>query len=324
MGVESETGQGTLFYFTLPFHQQIDDVQIIDEDTTLEAAKEEAALLQKDIPLILILANDAFSARVFAKTIKSNKVTILTDPDQLFTVVEQTYPSALILDENLYSHAEVQRFIENPPYDLPMITLPLPVSRQNRSSNLPKSVLDYLVKPVPRQLLLEVVNRLNLEIKTILVVDDDPAMARFVMQALRPGDQEEGAGIENLKILTALDGQEAMRYLHALPVGAVFLDLDLTDMNGLTLLNQMIQDREMCKIPVVIISASDPPATFTPQKKGLFSVVVNRSYHRNELAELVSAALQNITPVYDRPRKSGSANSATNKKLETEKTKSIK
>ena len=304
IGVDSEPGRGSIFFFTVPFHQQIDDVQVISEDSTLAAAKEEADLMVDKVPLLLMLANDAFSARVFIKTIKGYKVTILTDPTQLKPVVEKTFPRAVIVDENLADQADVKAFSENPPYDLPVVTFPLPVSRQNRTSNLPEGVLDYLVKPVPRQLLIETVQRLDLKTKTILIVDDDPSMARFVTQALKPASEDEFEIDEEIKILTALDGQEALRFLSSLPVGVVFLDLDLTDMNGLTLLNQMLQDKELRKIPVVIISASDPPATFSPQQKGLFSVLINRPFDRNELAELVSSALHEITPVYNgRPGK---------------------
>lgn len=301
MGVESEPGHGSVFHFTVPFHQQIDDIHVINKDSTYDSTDSPTEITPEKVPLLLMLANDAFSARVFIKSIKGYKVTILTDPGQLISVVEKTYPRAVIVDENLANHPDVLSFSANPPYDVPMVTFSLPVSRQSRSSNLPEGVLDYLVKPVPRQVLIETVTKLDLKVKTILVVDDDPSMARFVTQALRPILEEESPLTESYKILTALDGQEALRYLQSLPIGVVFLDLDLTDMNGLTLLNQMLQDKELQKIPAVIISASDPPATFSPQQKGLFSVLVNRPFDRNELAELVSAAVHEINPVYGKP-----------------------
>lgn len=321
MGVDSEPNHGTLFHFTVPFHQQIDDVHVINEDSTLEAAREEAALMPEKVPLLLMLANDAFSARVFVKSIKGYKVTILTDPKQLYPVVAQTYPRAVIVDENLAGHADVRAFAANPPYDLPLVTFPLPVTRQNRTSNLPEGVLDYLVKPVPRQVLVQTVQKLDLKVNTILVVDDDPSMARFVTQSLRPGEEDGAEPVKNIKILTALDGQEALRFLHSVPVGVVFLDLDLTDMNGLTLLNQMLQDRDLRQIPVVIISASDPPATFSPQQKGLFSVLVNRPYERNELTELVNAALHQITPAYGKPGSDPASGSTTHDKASDESLK---
>ena len=313
MGVKSEPGRGSIFYFTVPFHQQIDDVHVINEDSTFETLKTVPDVEPEKVPLLLMLVKDAFSARVFIKSIKGYKVTILTDPHQLASVVEKTFPRAVIVDDNLANHPDVLSFSADPPYDVPLVTFTLPVSRQNRSSNLPEGVLDYLVKPVPRQVLIETVQKLDLKVNTILVVDDDPSMARFVTQALRPNENSEAVVSENLKILTALDGQEALRYLHSIPVGVVFLDLDLTDMNGLTLLNQMLQDKDLRKIPVVIISASDPPSTFSPQQKGIFSVLVNRPYDRNELAELVNAAVHEVNPVYTKPGSGNNLSAASNK-----------
>ena len=316
MGVDSESGQGACFHFTLPFHQLIDDINVINEDSILESTRTESA--SEKMPLLLMLTNDAFSARVFIKAIKGYKVTILTDPRQLSPVVEKTYPRAVIIDENIADNTHVKAFMATPPYDVPLIIFPLPVSRQNRSSNLPEGVLDYLVKPVPRQLLVETVQKLDLKIKTILVVDDDPSMARFVIQSLKSTDESESNAFENLKILTALDGQEALRFLHTMPIGVVFLDLDLTDMNGLTLLNQMLQEKDLRQIPVVIISASDPPATFSPKQKGIFSVLVNRAYDRKELADLVNAAVHEINPLFDKPA-NGSSTAMRVKKKTVEK-----
>lgn len=306
MGVESEPGKGSVFHFTVPFHQQIDDVQIIDEDTTMEAAKEEADLMVDKIPLLLMLTLDAFSARVFTKMIKGYKITILTDAKQLGAVVEKTFPRAVIIDENMLQNEDVKTFVEDPPFEIPIISFPLPVSRQNRSSNLPDGVVDYLIKPVPRQVLQETVKILNLKINSILVVDDDPSMARFVTQALKINEEDPlDVNFGNFKILTALDGKEALHFLQTMPVGVVFLDLDLTDMNGLTLLNQMLQDNEMRKIPVVIISASDPPPTFSPLQKGLFNLLINRPLDRNELVELVTSVLHEINPVYQSKQSNG-------------------
>ncbi len=298
MGVESEPGKGSVFHFTVPFHQHIDDVNVITHEDTFDTTSEAPGDVQEKIPLLLMLAVDAFSAQVFVKTIKGYKVTLLTDPAQLLPVVQHTFPRAVIIDEHLADDPYVRSFAENPPYDIPLITFPLPVSRQNRTSNLPQGVRDYLVKPVPRQLLLETVAKLELKIHTILVVDDDPGMARFVTQALKTNSEDEITVPEDYKFLTALDGQEAIRFLHTIPVGVIFLDLDLTDMNGLTLLNQIQQDKELRQIPVVIISASDPPATFNMEKRGLFTVLVNRQFERKELSELINQTLQQVSPMF--------------------------
>ena len=97
-------------------------------------------------------------------------------------------------------------------------------------------------------------------------------MARFVIQSLKTSAEDSVHLPEDLNILTALDGQEALRFLQALPVGVVLLDLDLTDMNGLTLLNTIRNDPALHNIPVVIVSASDPPPSFDTRDEGDFHI----------------------------------------------------
>ncbi len=298
MGVESQSGKGSTFYFTIPFHQHIDEVAIIDNAN--ENALREPAVpgTTEKTPLLLMLTSDAFSARAFARNIRGFKVTILTDPGQLYQVVEQTFPRAVIVDEPLMTNGRVVDFSKKPPFDLPIISFPLPVSRKDPRTALPDGVQEYLVKPVTRQLLLDTVTKLNLKTHTILVIDDDPSMVRFVTQTLKANENDEVKLPDDMEYQAAFDGQEAQRILHAIPVGAVFLDLDLTDMNGLTLLNWMQQDDDLRKIPVVIISASDPPSTFRLQQQGVFNVAVNHPLNQKELAEMVNNTLQQIMPVY--------------------------
>ena len=298
MGLESELGKGSTFYFTLPLRQQVDELDDITDDADGQDDSRSAKEDGEKTPLLLFLSSDVFSARVFAEMIDGCKVTLMTDPMQLYQAVATTYPRAVIVDETLISNEYVQAFLNDPPYDIPVITFPIPVSRQNRTSNLPDGVSDYLVKPVPRQVLMQTIASLEIKSHTVLVVDDDPSMARFVTQSIRSTEGDSVQLPDDLNILTALDGQEALRYLQALPVGVVLLDLDLTDMNGLTLLNHMQQDRSLRQIPVVIISASDPPPTFDPQNRGAFQVIVNRNLNRKELASLLNAALRQVFPVF--------------------------
>lgn len=298
MGVESESGKGSTFYFTIPFHQIIDETAIIHNANEITMPEQTAHGAAEKTPLLLMLSHNAFSARTFARDITGFKVTILTDPGQLYQVVEQTYPRAVIIDEPLMTDKQVVEFSKKPPFDLPIISFPLPASSKNPRAALPDGVQQYLVKPVPRQLLLDTVVNLDLKTHSILVVDDDPTMARFVTQTLKAKESDEIKLPDDMEYQTAFDGQEALRILHAIPVGAVFLDLDLTDMNGLTLLNWMQQDDELRKIPVVIISASDPPSTFRLQQQEIFNVAVNHPLNQKELVNMVNATLQQIMPLY--------------------------
>jgi Signal transduction histidine kinase len=299
MGLESELGVGSTFYFTLPIHQQVESLDDQGESREeIENPLIRRELSDEKIPSLLFLSRDAFSARVFAESMQGIKATLITDPGQLSATVMSVYPRSVIIEESLLGNNQVQNFLKKPPYDVPVYIFPIPLSRQNRSSNLPEGVSDYLVKPVPRQLMLETIARLNIEPHTVLVVDDDPSMSRFVTQSLKTNPEDTVELPDDLNILTALDGQEALRFLQALPVGAVLLDLDLTDMNGLTLLNTIRQDSQLRKIPVVIVSASDPPTSFNPFKIGEFRVRVNHPLSSKELIDMLEANLKHVVPVF--------------------------
>jgi signal transduction histidine kinase/CheY-like chemotaxis protein len=299
MGLESEVGKGSTFYFTLPIHQQVETFESDALEDKKEALTKQSQQGSDRSPTLLILTQDAFSARVFAENMHSNRVTLMTDPAQLFMAVASSYPRAVIIDEPLAKQPVVRKFMQNPPYDVPVYIFSLPLSRHDRRSNLPAGVSDYLVKPVPRQVMIDTIARLEIHPHTVLVVDDDPSMARFVIQSLKTSAEDSVHLPEDLNILTALDGQEALRFLQALPVGVVLLDLDLTDMNGLTLLNTIRSDPALHNIPVVIVSASDPPPSFDTRDEGDFHIHMNHSYSRKELIDLLQAILKSTEPVFN-------------------------
>ena len=78
----------------------------------------------------------------------------------------------------------------------------------------------------------------------ILVVDDDPAVAEVIAEAIRA--RGDGA-------LVALDGSEALDLLETTAVDGVFLDLVMPGLSGLAVLAR-IRSRHP-ELPVVILSA---------------------------------------------------------------------
>jgi CheY-like chemotaxis protein len=178
---------------------------------------------------------------------------------------------------------------------VPVIFLTTPVNL-NRVTSLPEGVRNYLVKPVSRQTLTETVQALGENVTTLLVVDDDPGMVRFVTQALR----SEEADPLKYRFVTAFNGNEAMQHLGQQAIDAVLLDLDLPDMNGFSVLESMQQDARLQKIPVVIISANDLPQSLVNQRKGDFQVLLNRPFSRRELAEMLKGVLEHAAPDYSR------------------------
>ncbi len=78
--------------------------------------------------------------------------------------------------------------------------------------------------------------------KTILVVDDDPAFVRLVSKALTH---------EGYEVLTAGDGQEALRLLFAHKPGLVLLDVVMPRMDGWQTCSRI---RELSDAPIIMLT----------------------------------------------------------------------
>ncbi len=303
MGVKSELGHGSTFYFTLPI-EEMNVEEFKAPELLLENAVQMPPREAEDQPLVVFLSVDAFWARIFSEALEGYKITLLTDPGQLYLAVAQYYPRAVLIDQAVQQHPLVQNFLQRPPYDLPVIFLTTPVNL-NRITSLPAGVKNYLVKPVSRQTLSQTVQALGEDVATLLVVDDDPGMVRFVTQSLR----SEETNPLKYHFVTAFNGAEAMQHLQQEPIDAVLLDLDLPDMNGFSVLEGMQQDPRLQKIPVIIVSANDLPQSLINQRKGDFQVLINRPFTRRELAEMLKGVLEHAAPDYSGNR---SADGQTN------------
>jgi len=235
--------------------------------------------------------------RNFADNLKGYKFIIITDPNQLYQIASQTYPWAVVIEPVMLSQDAVQFFIKDPPYDMPIITLPIPVVPQG-ASDLPEGVLSYLVKPVARQKLVEAVALLNKPLNTLLVVDDDDTMAHFVAQTLKSADTSPARVPATPNLLTAISGREALEYLHTEKIDAIMLDLDLPDMNGFLLVDILQRNEQTRSIPIIIISASDLRQTLHHQEQSLVGISLNHPFSQKELVNLLSSTLATLSPVY--------------------------
>ena len=84
------------------------------------------------------------------------------------------------------------------------------------------------------------------EEKTILVVDDEPDVRQYLATVL------EDAGFN---VLTAADGEEALRMIRAERPDFISLDLIMPRKSGHKLLVELRRDKDLSRIPVLIVTA---------------------------------------------------------------------
>lgn len=293
MWLESQVGRGACFYLTLPFSQTTHELAVPLEKETTDARywrylKEKAERERT----LLALSPDPAAGEVIARYVEGYRVIALNDPDQVRSRVASLLPHALIVDRAIMEAKAIQSIKRDLPYDLPVISFAFPGSPIH-FRGLPTSVQDYLVKPIQRNALAKSIRALGPHIRCLLVVDDDPAMVRFVTLTL----QSERLG-ECPRLTTAFSGCEALAKLCRERPDAILLDLSLPDMNGWEVLEKLRSDSTLNRTPVILMTAYDWPQMVTSEGEEVLQVMMHRPLTRHELTAVLENLLGTIRPVY--------------------------
>ena len=90
----------------------------------------------------------------------------------------------------------------------------------------------------------------QINVKTILVVEDDEAIGEFIVEALKEETEHQA--------LLAIDGASALEVAKNLKPNLLLLDYRLSDMNGIELYDRLHMIEGFEEIPAIIMSASLP------------------------------------------------------------------
>jgi CheY-like chemotaxis protein len=113
--------------------------------------------------------------------------------------------------------------------------------------------------------------------QTILIAEDNRVNQRILMFILRK---------EGYNVITALHGKEALENMEQNNVDLVIADIEMPEMDGVTLVKQLRADARYAKLPVIILTASaENEDHSTAMAAGADSVLTKPSSTR----ELVSA-----------------------------------
>ncbi len=291
MWLESELGTGSKFYFTIPVLAVSNEAEPIVEHQGWRGLGQR---MGDEEPLALLVTANSLTGRVIQQSLDSFKIVTVDDIESLPGAVAKFYPQAIFVDKSLSLEGRLR--LRDLPYDLPVIGIFLPGMLDGFQS-LPENVLDYLVKPVERGELIKAVRRLTGEIHEILVVDDDPAMIRFVTQAIKSADYVAEFPVA-YQFSSANTGQDALAQLRTRQMDALLLDLDLPDMSGWDVLAQIQADPNLKNLPVIIISAMDFPQILYTHGRQVFDVMMRRPFSKQEMAAVLNAILASVKPVY--------------------------
>ena len=157
-------------------------------------------------------------------------------------------PSAILLDVNLPDHSGlgVLDSLKRDPRTRHIPVHMISVSDYKREA-LELGAIGYALKPAKREELVDVLRRLEAKfsqsVRRLLIVEDDALQRESVRQLLSNGD---------VKITAVANASEALAHLKNTTFDCMVVDLNLPDLSGYDLLEEMSQQEGVAFPPVII------------------------------------------------------------------------
>ncbi|MDI9547237.1 MAG: hybrid sensor histidine kinase/response regulator [Chloroflexota bacterium] len=273
---ESVEGHGATFYFTLPLPDRQLPVARPHLERTVDAP------LRASQGCVLVIDPDMETTRRLASHLKGWDVIRIPDIEQAAVVAGEEGPRAIIHNrrpghfdsEDLYAVLPV-----------PVISCCLP-SRAWIADT--RQVLSCLSKPITREQLLEAVRSVT-DVETVLIVDDDRGFCQLVTRHI------ESAGIP-VETLAAYTGEEGLEFMCRQTPDLLLLDLLLPGKNGLEVLMEMAGDATLCKVPVILLTATSYVEDDLSPKDGRIMVSSAAGLQPGETLRGVAALITALEP----------------------------
>jgi len=246
--VESEVGRGSTFTIRLPAAAADGAVPAVHQNSAAPNVK----IRQIETPLILIVDDDATVRDVVGRFLEREGFSVAKADGgkEGLRLARELRPAAVTLDIMMpdLDGWTVLAAIKGDPdlADLPVILMTI-VDEKNRGYAF--GATEYLVKPVNREKLVDVLRALcGSAGRPLLMVDDDD----FGRRQMRAALEEQG-----WTVTEASDGRDALTKLSEARPDVIILDLMMPEMDGFEFLEEMRRKIEWRDIPVVVVTAKD-------------------------------------------------------------------
>jgi PAS domain S-box-containing protein len=300
--VESEgEGKGSSFVFVLPLNAHLNahlntqsTAQRPEPSTSAntgvaELPESSPATINGSQPMVLVVEDNPQARELLTHYLSESgyAVTCAADGEQALRMARELNLAAITLDIMLpkKSGLEVLAELKSMPdkADIPIIIVSMTEDRQLSFS---LGAIDFLVKPVDKNRLIEVVRRAGAnrvkaitdnEPLNVLVVDDEPKMVELLTTVL----QQEG-----YHVLQASGGQEAIDLATTHLPDVIILDLMMPQVTGFDVVQQLREHPQARNIPILIFTAKEIVEEDRRQLSNHIQAIMPKSGKEDLLREL--------------------------------------
>jgi CheY-like chemotaxis protein len=205
--------------------------------------------------ILLIVEDDPHYARIMVDLAREKgfKVLVAARGIDALELAKQYQPTAVSLDvflPDMLGWTVLSQLKQNP------LTRHIPVQiitlDEDRQHGLARGAFSFVTKPASTEgveaALARIKEYAKPRRKRLLVVEDDRAEQQSIRELL---------GHDDIEIVTAGTGAEALRVLRQDPCDCVVLDLRLPDMSGFDVLEKLRVDTKLSDVPVVVFTGRE-------------------------------------------------------------------
>ncbi len=245
MWVESKLGEGSTFYFSLPVEPR-PIAQMVQRPW--ETWVRLPSAMEKPVRVVVVVGDEAI-VRLFQRGLegyqvigvrKASDVSAIAAGQPVNAVIETT-PSARRMWQRLRQARSIDRDALTFVCHIPRPSLP---SRYE----LP---FEVLVKPLERERLASVLQRMGSEAHNFVVACEDLEVARLLQQMLY-------ASLEGCQVQQVYNGAQAIALLEVMRPDAIFLDIQESKPDAYDVVEWMQQDADLRTVPAVVLATDLP------------------------------------------------------------------
>jgi HAMP domain-containing protein/CheY-like chemotaxis protein/signal transduction histidine kinase len=227
----------------------------LQPERTIEPIPDDRVEIQPGDEILLIVEDDPHYARILIDLARDKgfKTLLAMRGDDAINLAKQYQPTAVSLDvflPDMLGWNVLSQLKQNP------LTRHIPVQivtlDEDRQHGLARGAFSFVTKPTTREGIADALSRIKEfaepRRRRLLVVEDNQAEQMSIRELL---------GHDDIEIVNAETGDEALTVLRDHPCDCVVLDLRLPDMSGFEVLERMRSERSLADVPVVVFTGRE-------------------------------------------------------------------